>query len=95
MFAQVGSAYRAKRDPTGRFLLCNIPRKWTDVPESRIGRPGRRLDRGELLVCGDKGARCGGVRAATGFLYAKGAMWQYAPPADRRKGAEPLTEAAV
>ena len=62
MFAQVGSAYRAKRDPTGRFLLCNIPRKWTDVPESRIGGPGRRLDRGELPVCGDKGARCGGAR---------------------------------
>lgn len=35
------------------------------------------------------------VRAATGFLYAKGAIWQYAAPADRRKGAEPLTEAAA
>ena len=62
MFDQVGSAYLVKLDPTGRFLLCNIPRKWTDVPESRIGEPGRRLDRGELPVCGDKGARCGGAR---------------------------------
>ena len=62
MFAQVGSAYRAKRDPTGRFLLCNIPLKWTDAPESRIGGPGRRLGRGELPVCGVKGTRCSGAR---------------------------------